>query len=96
MRVVSLFSGIGGLDLGFINQGFDLIYANDNDKFAVQTYRANYKHKIVESDIEDIDPNEILEHDILIGDFPCQPFSMMGKERGFEDTRGTLLQQIEI
>lgn len=96
MRVVSLFSGIGGLDLGFINQGFDLIYANDNDKFAVQTYRANYKHKIVESDIEDIDPNEILEHDILIGGFPCQPFSMMGKERGFEDTRGTLLQQIEI
>lgn len=94
MRVVSLFSGIGGLDLGFMNQGFKLVYANDNDKFAVQTYRTNYEHEIVEGNIEDIDINEIPKHDVLIGGFPCQPFSMMGKERGFEDTRGTLFFNI--
>lgn len=94
MRVVSLFSGIGGLDLGFMNQGFKLVYANDNDKFAVQTYRANYEHEIIEENIENINISKIPNHDVLIGGFPCQPFSMMGKEMGFEDTRGTLFFNI--
>lgn len=94
MKVVSLFSGIGGLDLGFIRQGFEVIYANDFDKFAVQTYRHNYEHEIVEEDITKINPESIPEHDLLIGGFPCQPFSMMGEERGFEDTRGTLFFDI--
>lgn len=94
MKVVSLFSGIGGLDLGFIRQGFDLVFANDNDKYAVKTYRENYSHPIVDKDITSLDPKEIPKMDILIGGFPCQPFSMMGKEKGFEDTRGTLFFNI--
>lgn len=90
LKVVSLFSGAGGLDLGFHNAGFEIIWANDNDKFAVQTYRENFKNEIVLGDINEISFDEIPSADVVIGGFPCQPFSMMGSELGFEDARGTL------
>lgn len=54
MRTVSLFSGIGGLDQGFIQAGFDVIWANDFDKYAVQTYRANYDTPILQGDINTV------------------------------------------
>ena len=94
MRVVSLFSGIGGLDKGFMNAGFNVIWANDFDKYACQTYQANYDHPIVHGDINLIPLEEIPVHDVLIGGFPCQPFSMMGEQRGFDDARGTLFFRI--
>lgn len=94
MKVVSLFSGIGGLDKGFADAGFDIIWANDFDKYAVQTYKANYENEIVLGDINQIPLEEIPDFDILIGGFPCQAFSMMGEQRGFEDTRGTLFFRI--
>ena len=94
MKVVSFFSGIGGLDQGFIDAGYDVIWANDFDKYAVQTYRANYKHEIVLGDINKIDLDTIPDGDVLIGGFPCQAFSMMGEQRGFEDARGTLFFRI--
>lgn len=89
-KVVSLFSGAGGLDLGFHQAGFDIIWANDIDKFAVQTYRENFENDIVLGDINNIDFNSIPTADVVIGGFPCQPFSMMGAELGFEDARGTV------
>ncbi len=89
-KVVSLFSGAGGLDLGFHQAGFDIIWANDIDKFAVQTYRENFDNDIVLGDINNIDFNTIPAADVVIGGFPCQPFSMMGSELGFEDARGTV------
>ena len=94
MKVVSLFSGCGGLDKGFEKAGFEIIWSNDFDKYAVQTYRANFSHPIIQESIENIDKTSIPDFDILIGGFPCQPFSMMGQENGFEDTRGTLFFRI--
>lgn len=94
MKVLSLFSGIGGLDRGFEEAGFNIIWANDFDKYAVETYRANYASPIHLGDINAIELNSLPAFDVLIGGFPCQPFSMMGSELGFEDTRGTLFFRI--
>jgi DNA (cytosine-5)-methyltransferase 1 len=89
-KVVSLFAGIGGLDLGFEYNGFDVIWANDFDKWACQTYRANVNENIVEGDIAKL-KDSIPDHDVLIGGFPCQPFSTLGKLKGFEDeNRGNM------
>lgn len=94
MKVVSFFSGLGGLDKGFVDTGYDIIWANDFDKFAVQTYKANFGEHIVLGDINEIPLDEIPDCDVLIGGFPCQPFSMMGQQKGFDDTRGTLFFRI--
>lgn len=94
MKVLSLFSGIGGLDAGFERVGFEVVWANDFDKYAVQTYKANYSSPIYCCDINDIQLNDIPDFDVLIGGFPCQPFSMMGAKLGFEDVRGTLFFRI--
>ena len=94
MKVVSFFSGLGGLDKGFVDTGYDIIWANDFDKYAVQTYKANFGEHIVLGDINEIPLEEIPDCDILIGGFPCQPFSMMGQQKGFEDARGTLFFRI--
>lgn len=94
MRVASLFCGCGGLDMGFVKAGYDIVWANDFDKYAVQTYNLNFAHQAVYGDINKIDLNDIPQHDVLIGGFPCQPFSMMGKEQGFSDHRGTLFFRV--
>ena len=94
-KLVSLFSGIGGLDLGFEFAGFKTVWANDFDKYACETYRANVGDCIVEGDIRLV-KDQIPDHDVLIGGFPCQPFSTLGKLQGFEDqqNRGTLFFEI--
>ena len=94
MNVISLFCGIGGLDKGFINAGYDVIWANDFDKYACMTYNANYKCKCLQGDIFNIPLKKIPQADVIIGGFPCQPFSMMGKEKGFNDKRGTLFFKV--
>lgn len=94
-KLVSLFSGIGGIDLGFEFAGFETIWANDFDKAACETYRANVGNNIVHGDIRLV-KDQIPDHDILVGGFPCQPFSTLGKLQGFDDekNRGTLFFEI--
>lgn len=94
MKILSLFSGCGGLDQGFVNEGYEVVWANDFDKYAVETYKANFGDHIVLGDINQIAIESLPDFDMLIGGFPCQPFSMMGEERGFEDARGTLFFRI--
>lgn len=93
-KTISLFAGIGGFDLGFSNAGFDMIWANDFDKYCVQTFKENISENIVLGDInEHLD--DIPKHDVLVGGFPCQPFSTLGKLKGFDDDRGTLFFTIK-
>jgi DNA (cytosine-5)-methyltransferase 1 len=96
MKLVSLFAGIGGFELAFSEDlGFEVIFANDNDRFACQTYRANFpNHKLIEGDIKEIDVKDIPPHDILVAGFPCQPFSHAGKQQGLKDKRGNLFLEI--
>lgn len=94
MRVLSLFCGCGGLDMGFVNAGYDIIWSNDIDHYACQTYAANFDNHVIEGDIFKIKLEDLPKFDVLLGGFPCQPFSMMGEKRGFDDTRGTLFFRI--
>ncbi len=87
--MVSLFAGAGGLDMGFENQGFDVIWANDIDKDACETHRAWSKAKVVQGDIGKIDFNTIPKSDVIAGGFPCQGFSLAGP-RKLDDKRNIL------
>ena len=90
MRVVSLFSGAGGLDLGFKLAGNDIVWANDIDENACATYRENIGDHIVCEDIKDIDIKSIPDADIVIGGFPCQGFSLANLRRSIDDERNQL------
>ena len=95
LRVASLFSGIGGIDLGFQQAGFDIVWANEFDHDAAKTYRHNFgAEHLVEADIRTIDPQTIPDFDVLVAGFPCQPFSIMGFKKGFKDPRGNLFFEI--
>ena len=95
MKVCSLFSGIGGIDLGFIQAGFDVVWANEFDKDAATTYRANFGNAyLVQKDIKTISASELPDFDVLVAGFPCQPFSSAGNQKGFDDPRGNLFFEI--
>jgi DNA (cytosine-5)-methyltransferase 1 len=86
--VGSLYAGIGGICLGFKKSGFDLLWANEYDKNACITYRKNFKHNLIEGDVLELDIDAIPKIDILTAGFPCQPFSVAGYRKGFDDNRG--------
>ncbi len=88
-KFIDLFAGIGGIRLGFENEGGQCVFSSEWDVHAQKTYEANFNEK-PHGDITKILPTSIPDHDILLGGFPCQAFSIIGKMNGFDDTRGTL------
>lgn len=93
-RVVSLFSGVGGIDMAFENAGFKTVFANDIDTYACKTFDENFELKSTCKDVREIDAKDLPDFDCLIAGFPCQAFSIAGYRKGFEDTRGTLFFEI--
>ncbi|MBN3032674.1 MAG: DNA cytosine methyltransferase [Candidatus Saganbacteria bacterium] len=94
MRIVSLFSGAGGLDLGFIQAGHKIIWANDIDEDSVNTYKSNIGDHIVLGPIEKISVGSIPDCDMVIGGFPCQGFSVANTKRNARDSRNKLYLQL--
>src|SRR5690625_258370 len=94
LTFIDLFAGIGGTRQVFEDEYTECVFSSEWDKFAQKTYEANYGDMPV-GDITKIDEEDIPHHDILVGGFPCQPFSMIGKREGFEHaTQGTLFFDI--
>lgn len=95
MTVGSLFAGIGGIDLGFKQAGFPISWEIENDPACCRTYRYNFPDALLlEKDIRRVMPRGLHKVDLLVAGFPCQPFSVAGKERGFNDKRGNLFFKI--
>jgi len=92
-RVISLFSGCGGLDLGFTNAGFKLVFANDNDKGVWETFEKNHGLKIDKRSISDIKSGEIPPAEGIVGGPPCQAWSLAGAMRGVSDERGRVFYE---
>lgn len=110
LNIISLFSGAGGMDLGFKGdfdylgthynkQPTNVIFANDIFKQATEVYEINFKHKVEKRSISDIEVSELPKEniDIVLGGFPCQAFSYSGKRKGLSDPRGKLyLEMIRV
>ena len=99
IKFIDLFAGIGGIRLGVEQACKDngikckCVFSSEIDKFACQTYEANF-HEKPSGDITKIKEQDIPSFDMLCAGFPCQPFSIAGKQKGFEDTRGTMFFEI--
>lgn len=94
MKVAGFFSGVGGIELGFEQAGFEIVWANEIDKKAAETFILNNKTKIIIDDIKKIKITSVPDVDIIVGGFPCQAFSIAGYRKGFEDKRGEIFFQL--
>lgn len=92
-KFIDLFCGLGGFRLALESYGAECVFSSDIDKHVSETYKNNFGDYPL-SDITTVDEKDIPKHDILCAGFPCQAFSISGKQRGFEDTRGTLFREV--
>ena len=90
---IDLFAGIGGFRIAMESSGLNCVFSSEWDKYSQLTYKTNFQEN-PEGDITKINEKDIPSHDILCAGFPCQAFSISGKQKGFEDTRGTLFFDI--
>lgn len=93
-KFIDLFAGIGGFRIALESLGGTCVFSSEIDPYARETYYNNF-NEYPSGDITKILPHEIPFHDVLCAGFPCQPFSIAGKRKGFNDTRGTLFFEIE-
>lgn len=95
MTVGSLFAGIGGIDLGFRQAGFNVSWAIEKDDACCSTYSYNYPETyLIHDDIRNVRVSALNKVDVLAAGFPCQPFSVAGKQKGFNDKRGNLFFEV--
>ena len=95
LKMVDLFAGTGAFSYAFEKTGnVDCVFANDNVKWSKEIYDSNFTHKLTLGNLNDIKTETIPKHDILTGGFPCQPFSIAGKQEGFEDERSNVFWKI--
>lgn len=96
-KICSLFAGVGGIDLGFLQtKKCKIVYANEFDKYAAETYEENFDTKVDTRDIHDVETSDIPQFDIMVGGFPCTSFSVAGYRKGFNDDRtGDLFFEME-
>ena len=86
---IDLFAGLGGFRIALESLGAKCVYSNEWEVHVKKVYEENFGD-LPDDDITKVDENTIPDHDILCAGFPCQPFSISGKQHGFEDSRGTL------
>jgi DNA (cytosine-5)-methyltransferase 1 len=95
LKMIDLFAGTGAFTHAFENtKKVKCVFANDMNKYSKQIYDENFTHKLTLKDLNSINVNEIPSHDILTGGFPCQPFSIAGKQAGFQDSRSNVFWKI--
>jgi DNA (cytosine-5)-methyltransferase 1 len=94
LRIISLFCGCGGMDLGFIKAGHQIVWANDNDKDSCLSYEKYFNHTPICKPIEEVPSSEIPDGDVVIGGFPCQGFSVANPYRHTEDSRNKLYLEL--
>jgi len=94
MKIVSLFAGCGGLDLGLFKAGHEIVHASDFDKDSVDSYNGYFEHKAELIDVYNLKGKDLPDYDLLTGGFPCQGFSIANLYRSKEDSRNQLYTQI--
>ena len=94
MKVVSLFAGCGGLDLGLIRSGHEIVLATDFDKDCKKTYDHNFDHPLLLKDVKELTGESLPDYDLLTGGFPCQGFSVANINRSVTDERNELYLEI--